>query len=96
MTSTPLTWWFPFLFSLKPRTTSPIAMNVDSTNDIHEKARLAWISEQALLSAFLAISVYHEDVSVLFPDRVGVRTKQFGIQVGELGVVCQVVQVAAE
>lgn len=33
-----------------------MAMNVDSTNDIHENARLAWISEQALLSAFLAIS----------------------------------------
>jgi hypothetical protein len=96
MASTLLTWWFPFLFSLKPRTTSPMAMNVDSTNDIHEKARLAWISEQALLSAFLAISAHNEDVSALFPDRTGIRTEQFGIQVGELGVIGQVVQVAAE
>lgn len=64
-----------------------MAMNVDSTNDIHEKARLAWISEQALLSAFLAISAYDQGISVLFPGRAGIRTEQFGIQVGKLGVV---------
>jgi hypothetical protein len=50
------TWWFPFLLSRRPSTTRPIAMNVDKTNDIHENARLAWISEQALFRAFLAIS----------------------------------------
>lgn len=86
----------PSLLSLRPRTTSPIAINVDKTNDIQENARLAWISEHALLRAFFAISAYDADVSVLFLNRVGIRTEQFGIQVGEFWVVGQVVKVAAE
>lgn len=51
------TWWFPFLRSRRPNASKPMAMNVASTNDIQEKARLAWISEHALFNALFASSI---------------------------------------